>query len=159
MDSFKWSLKPIIIFIKLLGIHLDVSNRASMFSRILGSITLMSIVAVQIYWLQSEFENFIDGASLFLPYYATSSKQELFYVTFGFCDSILKLLFVTGPFLVLLRSSLCNTWANVWVNLINIQTSLEMSESFYRAVRRICWTGVALVFAVLCKYYTLISSL
>ncbi len=149
--SFEWSLKPIVIFMKLLGVQVNVSPDISkinkLFMVLLGFIILAvnsALNGASFYFHFNKCSGALEPFNNYTKTYNASLLSPFIVVTLGthFSD-VLKVIGTQAALYLIFIFS--NRWSDVWNSLLFIQKEINLPDSYYQKLRKHCY----LIFFVL----------
>lgn len=169
-SRFEWSMKPILLTLKCLGIELDSKNRSfrSIKIFILGLILLginlfmngcslynhlfqnQVIVPIAVNYIieyvpELMIANHSDGEVL--PEKSTKEDATLHYPERT--DHIAFVILFSGVHLsFMITCYLTRRWADIWNSLLEINQEMELSKHFHRRIRRNSFIALLLFFLV-----------
>lgn len=158
VKCFKWSLKPIVVFMKMLGIRIDVISNDSFFSRLATYLVFSAISTLVIvdgytafsHQKKNLFNNSIPIFEVQLELElarARRSGSQIYYYFNSFLDYITFTHYLM-PYLVLFVMSISGMFFKLWANLLKIETCFSLDDKFHRKIRKYCYIGFSLFFLV-----------
>lgn len=156
-NAFQWSLKPVLIFMRILGIRLDVSNSISPCSRLVINsvfgLFLASMVTISYKTLFIKHLDFSETTAKVIEKMTPDDQKQLLllmiFVTFA---NGLDFILFYGSYIVLTVFSLNGIWDKLWSTLMEIQREFHLDKTFHRKIRRSCYIGIAVFVLVKIKY-------
>lgn len=138
---FEWSLKPILLWMKLLGIKLDTSTQTSYWVYLMILITSCSVL------LHNSLVNFVSLITNFSIFwgvkFSATSKVDLIYNSSA---RLVDLIFLVGiPVAFTFFTRMCGHWKNLWENLVQIQEEMNLSLHFHQRCRKHCYLALFLL--------------
>lgn len=152
--NIQWSLKPIVVFMKILGIRIDILDKASLFSRLLIQIVfciISTLMLVDSYAIFKDQKKHLQNNSVSTESPDASQGEKsaglLFLNIMPITDALI-VLHCCIPYLTLFIISISKTWSSLWLTLFKIEVDFNVNQKFYRKIRRYCYIGALLFFLV-----------
>lgn len=152
--GFRWSFKPILIVMNILGIRLDFSNKIPFYSRLLSfflfCVFLSSMLTISYKTLSLGIMEDNITAKEIQKLDSKDQKQLLLLSIFIFFSDAVNFFLWYGSYLILTVFSLNGEWKMLWCTLIKIQTEIRLRKEFHQQIRRSCYIG--------CSVFLLVST-
>lgn len=171
---FRWSLLPLVIFMKVFGMKLDdhseekrlpIKKIISCLNQIVGFAILVSNLYINFmsmkHDLQIKSELFINEDRIKFNLFGLQdgeiemhAKFSFFYIEGPLFEHFVQVALVSGNhFFFFLALLLTDKWYNVYCLLIEIQQKLRLNNDFHRECRNRCLQAICLVIpSYICLY-------
>ena len=142
INNFKWSLKPMIIFSKCLGLKVDFTTRSRIVPVVLLLILFFCSICVNVVSVTLGTVNrFMDNNNRSTTPIFVKAVVSCIYVADG-------LLFITIPLVFTIISLGTRRWKGLWRTLKKIQEEMSLNEQFHHDCRRECVVALSILVLV-----------
>lgn len=146
--DFIWSLKPIVLLLKIFGTKIDAlaSSDIGICFKIYGFILLCNIYYICLHSACVIFTKIHSDAVLFSEKYPSDLHWKYFLssqIQLAIEIICYSFLHIINPS-VFFCSTLSSKWQNLWNILNQIHAEFPLSDLFHRKVRRTCYSGLIL---------------
>lgn len=150
----KWasSMKPILIWMKMFGINLKVSEGKSLHNSVgytcYVCIVILFISVSNYFWLHHKLERLHQVLAETKSPTSDDRRNALQAISFVVFSDVSDMLLYFLPYFIIFTFTLNGAWKKLRGNLVEIQKYFPFNERFQRNVRRNCFIGLALIMLV-----------
>lgn len=147
--DLEWGLRPILLWMEILGM---LSGRSHSSSVVRRAIVLTVGVAMMIWKVSADTVSFIENIQLSFAVYInqsgfTSTQTEfsmegLNQIQIYFSEVAITLNFFTVSHF---------QWGSLWKKMCEIEKSMKLDETFYRSLRKMSWAAIVVIVLVSCQ--------
>lgn len=137
--DFRCSLKPIIFWFNLFGIHLEVSQKSipiRLAYGLVGFSALLFNLVIHYLWFYMLTRQIVAEIELLSEDSMEKRKQQLLDTSPLVFRSSMNVVLATGPHLIFfIFTFLTLKWEDLWANLLQIQIQLQLHVMFHKRIR------------------------
>lgn len=157
MKAFRWSLKPVLMFMKFFGIKLDGTDEMSYCSRIVVSfflifLTSMTVLNCKILHIIHKIDYVFTPTDEIKDMTSEDKKQFVLHIIFTLFSDVTNIILVFGSYLILILISVNGAWKKIWSNLMVIQSKFRLFEISQKQERKNCYIGLMIFLLVMKRH-------